>query len=67
VGELYPDPHLLELCRARGVPVTLASDAHEPGLVGRDFDRALELLCAAGYETITAFDERRPRQVPFDA
>jgi histidinol-phosphatase (PHP family) len=66
VGELYPDHHLLELCGARGVPVTLASDAHVPGLVGRDFDRALELLRAADYETITAFDERRPRQVPFD-
>jgi histidinol-phosphatase (PHP family) len=65
VGELYPDPHLLELCRARGVPVTLASDAHEPGLVGRDFDSALELLRTAGYETITAFDGRRPRQVAF--
>jgi histidinol-phosphatase (PHP family) len=67
VGELYPDPHLLAVARARGVPVTLASDAHEPALVGRDFDRALELLRAAGCDTITAFDERRPRQVPFDA
>jgi histidinol-phosphatase (PHP family) len=66
VGELYPDPHLLGLCRAHGVPVTLASDAHEAGLVGADFDRALDLLRGAGYETITAFDERRPRQVPFD-
>jgi histidinol-phosphatase (PHP family) len=66
VGELYPDPHLLELCQARGVPVTLAADAHEPGLVGRDFDRAFELLRSAGYETITAFDGRRPRQVAFD-
>jgi histidinol-phosphatase (PHP family) len=66
VGELYPDRHLLELSRERGVPVTLASDAHEPRLVGSDFDLALALLRAAGYETITAFDERRPRQVPFD-
>jgi histidinol-phosphatase (PHP family) len=65
VAELYPDPHLLKLCRARGVPATLASDAHEPALVGRDFGRALELLRAAGYETITAFDGRRPRQVAF--
>jgi histidinol-phosphatase (PHP family) len=66
VGELYPDPHLLKLCRARGVPVTVASDAHVPRLVGRDFDRARELLRTAGYETITLFDHRRPRQVPLD-
>jgi histidinol-phosphatase (PHP family) len=66
VGELYPDRHFLELCRARAVPVTMASDAHGPRLVGRDFDRARELLGAVGYDTITLFEERRPRQVPLD-
>jgi histidinol-phosphatase (PHP family) len=44
--------------------VTLASDAHTPGLVGRDFDRARELLRSIGYETITLFDRRRARQEP---
>ncbi len=66
VGELYPDPHLLALCREHGVPVTIASDAHEPRLVGADFDRARELLRGAGYETITLFERRQPHQVPFD-
>src|SRR5207244_12457130 len=64
VGELYPDPHLLAACRRRGVPATLASDAHFPELVGRDFDRARDLLRSAGYETITVFDERAAMQVP---
>jgi histidinol-phosphatase (PHP family) len=59
VGELYPDPALLA-----GRPITLASDAHEPGLVGEDFDRALALARDAGYETVTVFDQRRPRQEP---
>ena len=62
VGELYPHPEFLAACRDRGVPVTLASDAHKPSLVGRDFDRARELLRAAGYETITVFERREPRQ-----
>jgi histidinol-phosphatase (PHP family) len=66
VGELYPDPAFLAACRERGVPVTLASDAHTPDLVGRDFDRACELLRSAGYETITVFDERNAAQAPFD-
>ena len=66
VGELYPDPHFLELCRAHGIPVTVASDAHGPRLVGRDFDRARDLLRSAGYDTITLFEARRPRQVPLD-
>jgi histidinol-phosphatase (PHP family) len=61
VGELYPD---LELLHAAGLPVTLASDAHVPENVGRDFELALELARAAGYETVTVFEERTARQEP---
>jgi histidinol-phosphatase (PHP family) len=64
VRELYPHPDFLAACRTRDVPVTLASDAHTPDLVGRDFDRALELLHSAGYETVTVFEQRRARQEP---
>jgi histidinol-phosphatase (PHP family) len=60
VGELYPDPALL----ASHPPITLASDAHVPQNVGRDFDQALELARAAGYETVTVFEGRRARQEP---
>ena len=61
VGELYPD---LELLHAAGLPVTLASDAHVPENVGRDFELALELARAAGYETVTVFEGRQGRQEP---
>jgi histidinol phosphatase-like PHP family hydrolase len=44
------------------VPATLASDAHSPDLVGRDFDRAVRLLRSAGYETVTIFERREARQ-----
>ncbi|HSC73652.1 MAG TPA: histidinol-phosphatase HisJ family protein [Gaiellaceae bacterium] len=64
VGELYPHPDLLAACRERDVPVTTGSDAHVPELVGRDFDRARELLRSAGYETVTVFDRRQARQEP---
>jgi histidinol-phosphatase (PHP family) len=64
VGELYPNPEFLGACRARGVPITLASDAHSPDLVGRDFDLALELLRSVGYDTVTVFEQRRGRQEP---
>ena len=60
VGELYPDPAML----AGHPPITLASDAHVPRNVGRDFDRALELARAAGYETVTVFEQRVARQEP---
>jgi histidinol-phosphatase (PHP family) len=64
VHELYPHPEFLAACRALDVPVTLASDAHTPDVVGRDFDRALELLRSAGYDTVTVFEQRRARQEP---
>jgi histidinol-phosphatase (PHP family) len=63
-GKLYPSAGLLSAGRARGVPITLASDAHVPQHVGRDLDRAVEHARAAGYDTITVFDGRRPRQEP---
>lgn len=64
VGEVYPDSALLGACRARGVPITLAADAHVPGNVGRDLDRAVAHARAAGYETVTVLDRRRKRQEP---
>jgi histidinol-phosphatase (PHP family) len=60
VGELYPDLPML----AGHPPITLASDAHVPANVGRDFDRALEHARTAGYETVTVFDGRQGRQEP---
>ena len=60
VGELYPAAPML----ASRPPITLASDAHVPADVGRDFDRAVEHARAAGYETVTVFDGRQPRQEP---
>ncbi len=60
VAELYPDPDML----AGHPPITLASDAHAPQNVGRDFDQALALARAANYGTVTVFDRRTPHQRP---
>jgi histidinol-phosphatase (PHP family) len=64
VGELYPDPELLADCVRRGIGVTLASDAHEPRLVGEDFVLALAAAREAGCETVTVFEGRVGRQEP---
>jgi histidinol-phosphatase (PHP family) len=64
VGELYPDTGLLARCRERGVAATLASDAHVPDDVGREFEAGLEHLRSAGYETVTVFTGRSGRQEP---
>ena len=64
VGEPYPDPHFLRACRERGVPITLASDAHEPRYVGEDVGVAVAMAHDAGYDTVTVFDARTHRQEP---
>jgi histidinol-phosphatase (PHP family) len=63
-GKLYPNVELLAEANARGVPITLASDAHVPQNVGRDLDRAIEHARTAGYETVTVFEKRQARQEP---
>ena len=64
VGELYPAPTFLAACCRAGVPATLASDAHRPEDVGRDFDRAVAALREAGYTTISRFRARERTEVP---
>ena len=63
-GKLYPNAGLLAAGREQGLPITLASDAHVPQNVGRDIDKAIEHARAAGYETVTVFEQREPRQEP---
>ncbi len=64
ITELYPEPGLLARFRAAGVPATLASDAHTPDDVARDYPTTVAALRGAGYETITRFSRRVPTQVP---
>jgi len=60
---LYPDPDWLAAFRRAGIPVTLASEAHRPEDVARDYPTAVAALRGAGYETITRFRGREPEQV----
>lgn len=64
VGEIYPDEGLLRECFALGVPITTASDAHEPALVGHELGRAAALARRVGYDTVSVFDRRSRRQEP---
>jgi histidinol-phosphatase (PHP family) len=64
VGELYPDPAFLRACFKRGVPLSLASDAHQPEDVGLDFDAAVALAREAGYREVLVFAGGRGRAVP---
>ncbi|MBN1870507.1 MAG: histidinol-phosphatase HisJ [Candidatus Omnitrophica bacterium] len=59
VNEIYPSLSVLKIYADAGVPLTFGSDAHEPSDVGRDFDKALELACEAGYGEYVLFKNRK--------
>jgi histidinol-phosphatase (PHP family) len=67
VGELYPAPAFLEMCLEAGRPVALSSDAHVPEDVGRDYDRAVELLEELGVAELAVFEGRQRRLEPIGA
>ncbi len=64
VEELYPDPAFLRACRRRGVPLSLASDAHQPEDVGLDFAQAVALARDCGYREVITFAGGRGWAVP---
>ncbi len=64
IPEMNPNPQMLRAMRERGIPVVVGADAHEPGRVAGDFDRAFELLLRCGYTEIRMFKDRLPVDLP---
>jgi histidinol-phosphatase (PHP family) len=61
--EIYPTKAFLKICCERGVPITLGSDSHAPENIGKDFDKALEMIKEVGYESIMSFNNKKPKPV----
>src|SRR5699024_2683121 len=59
VGEIYPDPILLQKCYDAGVKIVINSDAHMPKHVGFAYDQAVELARSVGYTQIQTFTNRK--------
>ncbi len=65
-AEPYPAKPLLDRFRKAEVPVTTASDGHDLPDVARQVGDLRAVLADSGYESLTAYEHRRPRQVPID-
>ena len=63
-GEQYPSFDFLRLLAQTGAPIVISSDAHRPGDVARDFDRALVLAREAGFRETVRFRGRERTRVP---
>jgi histidinol-phosphatase (PHP family) len=63
-GEQYPAREFLELMWEAEIPLSISSDAHAPGEVGRDFGRAVSLAVEVGFEETVRFEQRRRTSAP---
>ena len=59
VAEMYPSREFLTMAQSAGVPLVISSDAHAPGEVGADFDKAVALAREVGYTQLATFDKRQ--------
>ena len=58
-AEAYPAAEFLKLACDAGIPLAISSDAHAPGEVARDFDRAIRLAMEAGWKETVLFEGRK--------
>jgi histidinol-phosphatase (PHP family) len=56
-NEAFPGPELLAEARTLGIPLVFGSDAHRPGDVGHEFERAAVAARTAGYVGILRLSE----------
>ncbi len=59
VREIYPSREFLEAAFARHIPIVINSDAHAPGEVAYEFDRAYKLVSDVGYTKVMQFEKRK--------
>ena len=64
VGEIYPSGALVEMLVDAGAVFVVSSDAHNPGDVGHEYDRAVEAMHDWGIGEVATFEGRRRTMEP---
>ena len=64
--EMNPGRRILELIRARGIPIVIGSDAHRPERVGDGYDVALRQLDSLGFREVSFFLDRKRTALSID-
>jgi histidinol-phosphatase (PHP family) len=59
VNELYPSDPIIELAMAKGIPFTVASDAHSHVQLGENFDRLAEKMSALGIREVAIYQDHK--------
>ncbi|HEY2103599.1 MAG TPA: histidinol-phosphatase [Chthoniobacterales bacterium] len=59
VNELYPSDEVIQLAQERGIPFTIASDAHSWAQLGENYDHLAEKMRGFGITDICVFNKHR--------
>ncbi len=59
VNELYPSDRIIELAIEKGIPFTIASDAHSHAQLGHNYPRLAQKLATVGVRQICIFENHQ--------
>lgn len=59
VGELYPSDGIIELAIEKGIPFTIASDAHSHAQLGDNFPRLAQKMATFGVRQVCIFEKHQ--------
>ena len=59
VNELYPSDRVIELAMAKGIPFTVASDAHSYVQLAENFDRLADKMSRLGVREIAVYEKHK--------
>jgi histidinol-phosphatase (PHP family) len=59
VSELYPSDRIIELAIEKGIPFTIASDAHSHAQLGDNFPRLAETMATFGVRQVCIFEKHQ--------
>lgn len=59
VNELYPGDRIIELAKEKGIPFTIASDAHSHAQLGENYARLAQKMATLGVRQICIFEKHQ--------
>jgi histidinol-phosphatase (PHP family) len=63
VNELYPSDRVIELAMAKGIPFTVASDAHSHVQLAENFDRLADKMSTLGIRGVSVYEKHQRQSV----
>ncbi|MCK4555567.1 MAG: histidinol-phosphatase HisJ family protein [Candidatus Aenigmarchaeota archaeon] len=63
IKKMHPSPEILALCKKKGIPVTIGTDAHWVNEIDLHYEKGINLIRSAGYDRLAVFEGRKMRFV----